>query len=169
MATEQKRAWFGRTVAALAVTVGLIAVAGPSGAASLRIVDAALEVGGETQLVNFAVDDATGIEGFELTMAYDPAVVRIAGPLRRTAATEGCLLVDNSTEPGTLRIALACLSPLQGGGVLLTVPLQARAPGTSPFAITYCRVNEQLSNDHAVGMVTVLDPSAATTLASSQP
>ncbi|MGH7788075.1 MAG: cohesin domain-containing protein [Candidatus Binatia bacterium] len=145
----------------------LTALAAPAQAVTLRIVDATLEVGGAPQMVTFAVDDATGVEGFELALSYDPAVVRIAGAVRRTAIAEGCLLVDNPNEPGTLRIALACLSPLEGAGGVLTIPLAARAPGTSPFVITYCRVNEQVSEGHPVGVVTVLDRDAlATTVAS---
>lgn len=145
---------------AVIVIVGLLG-GRPCRAASLQIVDASLAVG-DAQWVDFAVDDATGVEGFELVMAYDPAVVQIVGHVRRTAATEGCLVVDNSTQAGILRIALACLSPLQGGGPLLRVPLQARVPGTSPFAITYCRINERAAHAHPVGVVTVHERFATT-------
>lgn len=149
----------------LGLLVGTWAV--PCRAATLQILDADLELDGGEQSVSFAVDDATGIEGFELTIAYDPNVVRISGPLRPTAVTQGCLFVDNSTEAGTLRIALACMTPLQGHGPLLVVPVEARAAGVSPFEIVYCRVNEQLSNPQPIGVVTVHGRAAAT-LASAQ-
>lgn len=160
MAKDRKLSFLG-AFAVRTTALALALLAPPAYAAALRIADATLQVG-RVQLVSLIVDDASGLEAADLTIAYDPGVVRIVGPLRRSALAEGCLLVANTAPPGTLRIALACLFPLRGAGALFTVPFEAHGVGHSIIAITACRVNDQPCDSHPQGVVTVRHHSPAT-------
>jgi hypothetical protein len=92
--------------------------------------------------LTISVDDATGLQGVDLDVTYDPAVVQVA-EAQPTAMTAGCMLVSNPAPAGLLRVSLACMQPLNGGGAFLTIPIEGRQVGISTVDITRCTINEE--------------------------
>ncbi len=66
--------------------------------------DEAYGVSGEAIRVPVKVDDARMLAGGDISIVYDPAMLRAVG----VSSDPDVLLVSNATEPGVVRIAFAC-------------------------------------------------------------
>lgn len=82
---------------------------------------------GAATWVSLVIDDAGGILGADLVIAYDPLVTQ-AVAVSTTSLTSGDVLVVNLAPPGLIRIALYGPSPLSGGGSLLLISFRSTGP-----------------------------------------
>jgi hypothetical protein len=119
---------------------------------------------GSTVQVEVDIDDATGLEGADLALTYDPNVVLVTGNAALTTLSSGCMPVSNTSVSGSLQVSLACQSPLSGGGALLTIPMQGQIGGSSAVSFTRCDINEDAIPCTPVnGSVTVVTPTPSET------
>lgn len=120
----------------------LVFLATPTWAATVSVpASTTVDGAGASAALSVAIDDAAGVEGVDLRLTFDPAVVRIAGAVAVGAAGSGCTPVANAMT-GEVRIGLACEAALGGGGELLTVTVEGVAPGSSAVTISRCDLNE---------------------------
>src|SRR5215813_13578683 len=120
-----------------ALTPALVRAANVSVPASTQIGN-----GASTSLA-VTIDDATGVEAGDFQFSFSPTnVVSVSASVAATAFTANCTVVGNNGTPGTLRVAMACMGALSGGGTLFTVPVQATAPGSATVDLTSCSLNE---------------------------
>ncbi|PYS96285.1 MAG: hypothetical protein DMF50_05230 [Acidobacteria bacterium] len=82
---------------------------------------------GAATTVPLYIDDATGMLGTDIVIAYDPAVARATG-VAKTPLSSSQSLTVNLSSPGTIRISLFGSSPLVGGGVLLNLFFNSVGP-----------------------------------------
>ena len=97
---------------------------------------------GQTVDITVSAQPADGIEGADLRVTYDPAVVTPAGDAVATTVSASCMPLTNTSVSGTLQIGLACSGALSGNEVLLKFPLTATAPGSTTLAFSRCDLNE---------------------------
>jgi hypothetical protein len=108
-------------------------------------------VAGETGTIIVAVDQARDLYGYELHLAFDPAVIQItdanpgqpgvqiqpAGFMDENQGFAVANRVDNGL--GTLDYAMTLLAPTEpvsGAGSLIELGVQAVAPGSSPLVLS---------------------------------
>lgn len=89
-----------------------------------------------------SIDDASGLEGGELSLSYAPGLGELSSKVIRSELTANCLTVSNSAEPGAILIAFACLQPLAGSGRLAAIELPGLPFEASQFEVTGCSLNE---------------------------
>ena len=82
---------------------------------------------GAATTVPLFIDDATGMLGTDIVIAYDPAVAQATG-VAKTALSSSQSLTVNLSNPGTIRISLFGSTPLSGGGVLLNLFFNSVGP-----------------------------------------
>ncbi|MBG0786728.1 MAG: hypothetical protein H0S79_16655 [Anaerolineaceae bacterium] len=104
-----------------------------------------------TTELELAVTNAVSLQGFDLTLTYDPAVVTLdswaqGGMLSPTA------VVAQTNTPGFLRLAVVQLggTPPSGDDVLLRLTFSGVAPGASAVTIT----NAEFTNGSVGGVTT---------------
>lgn len=122
-------AWFPATLIAAA---GVCAPG--ASAATLSLPDGAGAPAGASTLVHLTVDDATGMAGTFIEIAYDPAVA-LATAVSTTPLSAGQALTFNLSPPGTIRIALYGDTPLSGSGALLAIQFSSVGPVGSRTAL----------------------------------
>jgi hypothetical protein len=111
--------------------------------------------------VSASINPADGMEGIDIRVQYDPAVVTA------TAVTQGplaasCTAFSNLTT-GQVAVSIAC-TPLSGSGDLFTIDFQAVATGSTDLVFTLCRINEdQIPCVTNNGRVAVVAPTATAT------
>jgi hypothetical protein len=146
----------------------LLALTQPSraGAATVSLPGNAVINGvGNTTTVNLSIDVADGIEGADLRITFDPAIVQVASDAQVTSLTSVCMPLSNFATAGILQLGLACSAPLSGGGVLATISFQAVSVGSTALSIARCDLNEGAIGCAATGgMLTVVPPTQTPTI-----
>lgn len=127
-----------------------------SRAATVRLPDIVVALDGAGAALTLSVSDAAGLEGADLTIAYDPVSLAVTTQPQATALTADCMLASNHAVPGLVHVSLACPRPLVDGGALLTLTLQPQRTGSSVVDVPRCDLNERLMPcDVKPGSVTV--------------
>ena len=103
------------------------------------------EVGDEIQ-IPITIGDVTGrsVSAFEMTIDYDPSVVRIDGIAQGGTLSSGTAPIINLATPGKAAVSWASISELTGSGILLNFNITLIATGTSAFSFDDFRFNEGL-------------------------
>ena len=120
-------------------------------------------VSGETDeqlLIPLSVGDLTGkgASAFEMTIDYDPTIIRIDGIAQAGTLTNGTAPIINLATPGKAVISWASVSDLSGAGVLLNFEVTLLTPGVSPFSFDSFTFNEGLPQVSLTsGSVSVVD------------
>jgi len=132
----------------------------PSATASL-VLPEVISAPGAGVTLDLALADNTGaVQGVDLTLTYDPAVVEF------TAAALGDLpadwsLAQNEIAPGTIRLGLAGSTPVSDDRVLARVTFSAIGEKGDASAVTFTRsdLNEgQVSASTAAGEILIDTP-----------
>ncbi len=92
--------------------------------------DEAYGVSGEAIIVPVKIDDARMLAGGDISIVYDPAMLRAVG----VSSDPDVLLVSNTTEPGIVRIAFACDKTLNSH-TIAEVQFDLLVDGVSPLEI----------------------------------
>ncbi|MFQ5876406.1 MAG: cohesin domain-containing protein [Acidobacteriota bacterium] len=119
---------FGPRRAALGMILLLLAGSGSSGlAATLSLPAGAGAPPGASTVVPLQVDDAAGMLGTDILIAYDPAVA-IATGVSPTPLSASQTLTVNLNGPGVIVISLFGAYPLDGSGALLDLSFTSVGP-----------------------------------------
>jgi hypothetical protein len=111
----------------LCVALGVALPVSAGWAATLSLPPDAGAPPGTAAVVSLLVDDATGMEGTFIQIAYDPAVAT-ATAVDLTPLSASQSLTVNLSPPGTIRIALFGTAPLSGGGALVQIHFDSIGP-----------------------------------------
>lgn len=119
----------------------LLVPTAPAGAATVSVpASTTIDGVGATAQVPLAIDDATGVEGVDLRLTFDAAVVQ-PGAVDGSALGTDCAVVANPMT-GEVRIGVACTGALSGAPTLVTIDFQGVSAGSSPLTIDRCDLNE---------------------------
>ena len=119
---------------------------------------------GEQLLIPLSVGDLTGkgASAFEMTIDYDPSVIRVDGISQAGTLTNGTAPIVNLSTPGKAVVSWAAVSDLSGAGVLLNFEVSLLASGVSPFSFDSFSFNEGLPQVAlGAGSVSVVDAGSA--------
>lgn len=132
----------------VAGAVFLIAIAGnvPSDGATIDLPLGEGTPPSTSTTVTLSVDDATGILGTDLLLAWDPAVIQASMVTQGSVAT-GHTLTYNLATPGIARISLYGTGALSGGGALIEITFEAVGP---PGAFTALDISSAALNEGAI-------------------
>jgi len=132
-----------RPAAALWGSILFLAGAVPCRGATLTLPAGAGAPPGAATSVALHIDDASGILGVFIQIAYDPSVALATG-LTTTPLSSGQSLTVNLSPPGTIRISLFGTAPLGGGGDLLSIAFNSVGPldSTTILDLQFAELNE---------------------------
>jgi PKD repeat protein len=103
---------------------------------------------GDMVTVPINIDVADGLEAVDLQLAYDTSVLDLAdaGVRKAELTADGLFIVNLNEATGTLRMALALITPRPaGGGKLFELDYQitsTASPGTTPIDLQSVSLNE---------------------------
>lgn len=123
----------------LALAAALLPAVGAP-AAMLTVESATVTVGGQG-VVLVRGTGLVGVEGVDLTLLVNPALVLPSAPVV-AGVSVACAAIGNVPEPGVVRLAMACMHALESDGLLLSMPVSGLAVGSSGVTITACRLDE---------------------------
>lgn len=148
-------------VAGLALTVGASARAGeraslaPSRSATLSFSPELANISGcGTTGVQVTVDDATGVQGFDLRVKYPPELLKVVGTVKAGSLVRSCSFLANSAIPGAVIVSISCLQGPAGGGSLVDITFEGKANGGSSGNLQL-PTNECMLQEGAVGCLSV--------------
>jgi hypothetical protein len=112
----------------------------PVAAATLSLPPNAGAPPGAGTVVSVVIDDASGILGADIVIAYDPDVVTPTG-VSATSVSSSHTLHVNLSPPGQIRISLYGSQPLTGSGPLLDIAFTSIGPAGSVSALDLVSVD----------------------------
>jgi hypothetical protein len=112
----------------------------PAVAATLSLPPNAGAPPGAGAVVSVVIDDAAGILGADIVIAYDPGVAVPTG-VSATSVSSSHNLNVNLSPPGQIRISLYGFQPLSGGGPLLDIAFTSVGPAGSASALDLVSVD----------------------------
>lgn len=160
----------------LALCLALLAICPPSAAVgrTLGVQPSSITVApGGLASVTLALDDGTGVAGFQVDLGFDPALLAVESCVRGAAIADGGKWGFNYSQPsaGTLRVLAYAQDPQHvalnaGANALVTVGLRAAtSPGTSNLTLSggvlADAIGDPIDVDTASGQVTISGPLTA--------
>lgn len=125
-----------------------------------------LLAGDQTIQVPVEVDDVSGqnITAYQFTVSYDPSIINITG-----ATGDGSLSSDGSLDAnpgnGSINVAFASSSALEGSGDLVYLEVELLSEGTSPLNFDafsfFNAAGDEVNNSATDGSVTAAPPARA--------
>ena len=115
---------------------------------------------GQQLLIPITIGDLTGegVSSFEMTVDFDPSIVRFDGVSQQNTLSDGTAPIVNLASPGKAIVSWASVSTLEGAGVLLNFEVTLLSTGTSPLTFESFRLNEGMPEVQSVsGSITVVD------------
>lgn len=100
------------------------------------------------------LDDGEGVTRIELTLAFDPALLEIAGVLPGADLPTSAAISVDASKHGVLAITVTLSAPLESGPVEI-LSLAASVPGGAPYGVAQVIDLEAVFNDG--GMLAIAD------------
>jgi hypothetical protein len=97
---------------------------------------------GTTSNIDLSATGMSDAEAADIDIQFDSTVATVSGDAIPGGVATGCLLSTNATVQNTVRIAIACAQSMTDSGVLVSIPFQSVATGSTALTFTRCSLNE---------------------------